>query len=650
MHRGGGGGGPPPPPPLKLRHRHHLHYRDKGLDLPTLLTDPFPTSPDQPASASSLRRHVATTLMQHRRANERNSRALQPVSPASYGSSLEVGPYNPAVTPTSSLDFKGGIGESSYSLKTSTDLLKVLNRIWSLEEQHASNVSLIKALKMELGHARARIKRLLRDQQAERHEIDDLMKQVEDKLLRKSSKEQDRVNSAVQSVRDELENERKLRKHSESLHRKLARELSEVKSSFSNALKELEKERKSRELLEDLCDEFAKGIRDYQQEVHALKQKSDSDWAGRADHDRLILHLSESWLDERMQTKLVETQLGSAENNPILDKLSFEIETFLQAKQMHTSKTNSNMLPREPTKERYLRRNSLESVPLHDAVSAPQDAGDEEASAGSDTNCFELNKPTTSNFKPHGDEPEAHTDRMIKSKKKLVPHERIKGRNPSSLQVKFEEQMARAMACNGNKTTQVVDTDQQRKIKPNLNYDIDSLIRSQYFHGSPVREWMVKLTSPDLDIPESSSKLAPKENTLKAKLLEARLKGASLSLSLTSMAASFRWILQLHKDVPRAARFYSEGLDFTINVCTLRWAELQSGPLKLALMQNQSDHDMQKGYSSLLSFTVTDINSTVTKLMALGAELDGPIKYEIHGKVAAMRCIDGHMLGLYEAA
>lgn len=53
------------------------------------------------------------------------------------------------------------------------------------------------------------------------------------------------------------------------------------------------------------------------------------------------------------------------------------------------------------------------------------------------------------------------------------------------------------------------------------------------------------------------------------------------------MAASFRWILQLHKDVPRAARFYSEGLDFTINVCTLRWAELQSGPLKLALMQNQ---------------------------------------------------------------
>ncbi|KAK3005019.1 hypothetical protein RJ639_015584 [Escallonia herrerae] len=59
---------------------------------------------------------------------------------------------------------------------------------------------------------------------------------------------------------------------------------------------------------------------------------------------------------------------------------------------------------------------------------------------------------------------------------------------------------------------------------------------------------------------------------------------------------------------------------------------------------------MQKGHSSLLSFTVTDINDTVSKLMTLGAELNGPIKYEIHGKVAAMRCMDGHMLGLYEPA
>ncbi|KAI0524230.1 hypothetical protein KFK09_003594 [Dendrobium nobile] len=116
------------------------------------------------------------------------------------------------------------------------------------------------------------------------------------------------------------------------------------------------------------------------------------------------------------------------------------------------------------------------------------------------------------------------------------------------------------------------------------------------------------------------------------------------------MAAAFRWVLQLHRDVPKAARFYSEGLDFSVDVCTLRWAELQSGPLKLALMHSERNIAIQNSYSSMLSFTVTDIQSTVTKLVTLGAELDGPIKYEIHGKVAAMRCIDGHMLGLYEPA
>ncbi|XP_021754293.1 uncharacterized protein LOC110719626 [Chenopodium quinoa] len=113
--------------------------------------------------------------------------------------------------------------------------------------------------------------------------------------------------------------------------------------------------------------------------------------------------------------------------------------------------------------------------------------------------------------------------------------------------------------------------------------------------------------------------------------------------------ATLKWVLQLHKDVPKAARFYSEGLDFTLHLCTLRWAHLQSGPLNLALLQPSScDTVMQKGHSSMLSFTVPDLHGTVTKLASLGAELDGPIKLEIHGKVAAMRCLDGHMIGLYE--
>ncbi|GLU05904.1 hypothetical protein SLE2022_229770 [Rubroshorea leprosula] len=568
------------------RHHHHRqrnHFKDKGIDLSQFLHDHCPSSdPDQPESASSLRRHIAQTLMQHHRAIERSNHALQPVSPASYGSSMEVAPYNPAATPDSSLDFRGRVGEPHYNLKTSTELLKVLNRIWSLEEQHASNISLIKALKTELGHARIRIKELLRDQQADRHEIDDLMKQIAEEKLARKSKEQDRIHAALESVRDELEDERKLRKRSESLHRKLARELSEAKSSLSSALKDLEKERESRRLLEDLCDEFAKAIRNYEQEVHFLKQKSEKDWTGKADHDRLILHLSESWLDERMQMKLEEAQPGFAEKNSVVDKLGFEIETFLQANRVGTSKRNDHVLARDP-------RNSLESVPLNDAVSAPQEVGAEDDSAGSDSNCFELNKQGNGDLKPDDDDQavSCHIEEIIKSnnvEKKPASRERIRGQNQSSLQVKFEEKMALAMA-NGNKKSQVVDTEQENTGEANTseitvsrkfekdeatpdtaqerkneldevhgvssNSVLDNLIRnhvplseggsmhSQNDHGtssssfparrnqaSPVRQWMSKFTSPDLDATESSTKLPPglKENTLKAKLLEARTK------------------------------------------------------------------------------------------------------------------------------
>ncbi|KAK7253074.1 hypothetical protein RIF29_37480 [Crotalaria pallida] len=567
--------------PRLRRHHYNLHNKDKAVmppEISNFLDDASNSSPDHhhhhPATASSLRRHVAASLMQHHRAIERNNHALQPLSPASYGSSMEMTPYNPAATPTSSLEFKGRIGESRYNLKTSTELLKVLNRIWSLEEQHTSNISLIKALKTELDHARIRVKELLRDRQADRHEIDDLMKQIaEDKLVRKS-KEQDRLHAAVQSVRDELEDERKLRKRSESIHRKLARELSEVKSSFSMVLKELEQERARRQLMEDLCDEFARGINEYEQEVHVLKQNTDKDWAQGADHDRLILHISESWLDERMQMQLEAAQNGVVDKKSIVDKLNLEIETFLKAKQ--NSKNTENLVVRN-------RRNSLESVPLNDTVSAPRDIGDDDDSVGSDSNCFELNKSSNRESKAIEEEPLDHNfEETLKpnhAKKKPITQEGLKYRCPSNLQVKFEEQMAWALSSKSNKKSQstdveggkttdtkpvegtVFDKSEQCEVRENnpselhssnKNHIVDNLIRGQLLtsdsgnahaennygeascsnagwrnQASPLKQWMTRLTTPeDLDISEASKvPSGSKENTLKAKLLEARSKG-----------------------------------------------------------------------------------------------------------------------------
>lgn len=495
-------------------------------------------------------------------------------------------PYNPAITPTSSLDFKGRIGESQYSLKTSTELLKVLNRIWSLEEQHASSISLIKALKTELDHTHVKMKELLRQRQADRHEMDDLIKEIaEDKLVRKN-KEEDRIKAAIQSMRDELENERKLRKRSESLHRKFARDLSETKSSLVNALNEMERERKSRMLLEDLCDEFARGIKHYENLMHGLKQKSDRIDTGRADRDGLILHISEAWLDERMQ---MQQEHNSDFRKSVVEKLQLEIESFLEAKRNDARDTKNDQLLRD-------RRSSLESVPLHEAASAPQ-AGDDEDSQDSDSHCFELNKPNNSNTMTNENEnAEDHIDETGKSndvQRKLVSHEKSKSRTPSSLQVRFEEQMAWAMSRIGNKKGQLVkpnpgkteglpaevnkpcktencqDADggsnERRNIQhsihgSNSSHMLDNLIRNQLSlkdgdnvhpedaygeascsntgwrnQASPVRQWTI--AAPEINTTQqssSSSKLppGPKENTLHAKLLEARSKRTQSRLKL----------------------------------------------------------------------------------------------------------------------
>ncbi|XVF33233.1 hypothetical protein REPUB_Repub17cG0151000 [Reevesia pubescens] len=490
--------------------------------------------------------------MQHHRSVEKNGHALQPVSPASCGSSLEVAPYNPAITPSSYLDFKGRIGGSGYSLKTSTELLKVLNRIWALEEQHVSNMSLVKALKMELDHSRGQIKELLQEKQTERQEMDNFMKQVtEDKLVRKN-KEQDRIKAAIQPVRDEVEDERKLRKRSESMHRKLAREISEVRSSFANALKELERERKARILLENLCDEFARGIREYEQELRFLKHKHEIDQVDGDNPERLILHISEAWLDERMQMKLAEGQTDPAEKNTIVDKLSVDIETFLEAKRSTGSR-------KSVLKDNFSCRHSLESFPLNEAVSAPKGAADEEDSSDSDSRCYELNKTakrvqSKGSYKFHGDNAlVSHPEELgnsILRRKKVGSGDAMKGSKLHSLRGQFDEQMAtgecihdKKVKRNGTRglsTSHVLDSliknhslsSEGDKVHPESSLRADPCVQSAFKgRASPVRQWVSRLTSPDFEKSDSSLKLPQdfKENTLKAKLLEGQQSRAKAS-------------------------------------------------------------------------------------------------------------------------
>ncbi|CAF1720782.1 BnaC09g11910D [Brassica napus] len=463
----------------RLRHGHGKSaVGDNGLDL----TD------DQPESAGSIRKQIGQMLMKHHQLTQRNDHPLQPLSPAS---SLEVAPYKGAITPGSSLDLHGRrrAGEpNNNNLKTSTELLKVLNRIWSLEEQHSANISLIKSLKSELAHSRARIKELLRCQQADRREMDELVKQLAEERLSKDTKERDRLSSAVQS----LEEERKLRRRSESLQRKLARELSEAKSTLSHCVDEMERGSKSKKMLERLCDEFARGIKSYEREVHGLKQKVDKSWEGWGEEDQMVLCIAETWLDERIQ---------SGEEGSVLEKLKLEIEAFLESKQ----KLSGNEIPKN-------RRSSLESAPFH-ATSAPIQEVDSEEEEEEDSNCFELKK--------HG------------------TVERRRSQSPSSLQVKFEDQMAWAMSNNEkkNKKSRDVEADKGEKERNNA---VGEMIRTHrrllsetqgIDEGSCsyqpsrraeslIRHWNPRAMTSDL------TAQGVKDNTLKAKLSEARTKSS----------------------------------------------------------------------------------------------------------------------------
>lgn len=54
------------------------------------------------------------------------------------------------------------------------------------------------------------------------------------------------------------------------------------------------------------------------------------------------------------------------------------------------------------------------------------------------------------------------------------------------------------------------------------------------------------------------------------------------------------------------------------------------------------------GYSPFMAFQVTELQETLQRIIPMGAEMDGPIRFVAAGKVAAIRNPDGHMMTLFE--
>ena len=119
--------------------------------------------------------------------------------------------------------------------------------------------------------------------------------------------------------------------------------------------------------------------------------------------------------------------------------------------------------------------------------------------------------------------------------------------------------------------------------------------------------------------------------------------------------------------VAAAVNFYQNGLGLAVVRHTDDWAELvcpigsslgnksvdtshSSINFRLSIQAVYSEAQLGIGYSPFLSFDVDDMDSTVARCVQMGAHLDGPIQFPAHGKVAALRAPDGHMIGLYEPA
>jgi len=69
---------------------------------------------------------------------------------------------------------------------------------------------------------------------------------------------------------------------------------------------------------------------------------------------------------------------------------------------------------------------------------------------------------------------------------------------------------------------------------------------------------------------------------------------------------------------------------------------------RISIKSVEDEACLSHGYTPFLSFDVDDMDSTIVRCLQMGGRLDGSIQYPAHGKVAALRAPDGHMIGLYE--
>ncbi|XP_056685160.1 uncharacterized protein [Spinacia oleracea] len=322
-----------------------------------------------------------------------------------------------------------GLGENNISVKTrlkdvnnsliaSKELVKVLFRILSQEEQHSSRITLVSALRVELDRARLQVDKLIQEQRFNCNQMDALLKQYAEEKASWKSRERDRIREAVSSLARELEIERKLRRQAERLNKKLGSELADTKTHFSRAMKELDSEKRAREILEQTCDELARGIGEERVEAEELKRES-AEAREEVEKERQMLQLADVLREERVQMKLAEARYEYEEKNTALERLKSEIETHLKTKQ----NGHGNFLNK-------MQMGALENGQgeVDDGLGEGEGEGEGEGDSGdSELHSIELNMDNSRSYKwsfaceanTHGDSRRGSTDEVFKGRRSL---------------------------------------------------------------------------------------------------------------------------------------------------------------------------------------------------------------------------------------
>eukprot|EP00250_Pteridium_aquilinum_P013912 c21653_g2_i5 orf=1321-3468(+) len=260
----------------------------------------------------------------------------QLVMPVTNVPKKEITAGSGATSPSKSLVLgsKGILSNLGCEPTSTSDLLKVLNHVWIVEEQHSSSMSLVGALRTELDKARSELQELLSNEKSHHENINKRVAEV--RALWQEQEEQS-VRIAVQSVRQELENEQRSKQKLELLHKKVVREFRDARKSLIRALEDFEREKKARQLMEEVCDELAREIGQDKARVEELQRESVK-VREEVEEERKMLQMAEVWREERVQMKLMEAKLELEEKNTALDKLRSQLEAFLKMKRAGDSK------------------------------------------------------------------------------------------------------------------------------------------------------------------------------------------------------------------------------------------------------------------------------------------------------------------------